>query len=375
MKLACIMFKYFPYGGLQRDFMRIAGIAMDEGDSIDVYTLEWHGDIPQGMQVKVIDVDAMTNHAKYEKFVAAIQPALQSGGYDCVVGFNKMPGLDVYYAADPCYEARVRRLRGFWYRWTRRYHHFAAYERAVFDANASTEILLISEPEMLNFKKHYQTPAARLHLLPPGIQRDRLRTEDHEAIGADLRAEIGIAEDERFILMVGSGFRTKGLDRSLLAMAELPERLREITRLVVIGKDNVQPFIRMAEKLGLADNMQFFAGRDDIPRFLMAADLLIHPAYSENTGTVLLEALAAGLPVLTTDTCGYAHYINEAQGGKVIGSPFRQQAFNSALTDMLSDAHARHDWAEQGHAWAKQADIYDLHQHAYDIIKDKATTA
>ena len=57
MKLACIMFKYFPYGGLQRDFMRIAGIAIAEGDSIDVYTLEWSGDVPAGMNVNVIEVE------------------------------------------------------------------------------------------------------------------------------------------------------------------------------------------------------------------------------------------------------------------------------------------------------------------------------
>jgi UDP-glucose:(heptosyl)LPS alpha-1,3-glucosyltransferase len=168
--------------------------------------------------------------------------------------------------------------------------------------------------------------------------------------------------------MVGSGFRTKGLDRSLRAISVLPEGLRQITRLVVIGKDNVKPFVRMAEKLGVAGNMQFFAGRDDIPRFLAAADVLIHPAYSENTGTVLLEALAAGLPVLTTDTCGYAHYINEAAGGMVIPSPFKQSALNDALLTMLTDTQACQQWAEQGHAWARQADIYDLHQHAYDII-------
>jgi UDP-glucose:(heptosyl)LPS alpha-1,3-glucosyltransferase len=372
MKLACILFKYFPYGGLQRDFMRIANIALAQGDSVDVYTLEWHGDIPDGMNVEVIELSAMSNHVKYEKFVAAIKPALDAGQYDCVIGFNKMPGLDVYYAADPCYEARIRRIRGFWARWTRRYRHFASYERAVFAEDASTEVLLIAEAEIANFKKFYHTSDARLHLLPPGIARDRLRSTEHNEIAAGLRQELGIAEDEKLMLMVGSGFRTKGLDRTLDAMAALPTRLRDKTHLVVIGKDNVQPFIRMAEKRGLADNMQFFAGRDDIPRFLAGADILIHPAYSENTGTVLLEALAAGVPVLTTDTCGYAHYINEAGGGRVIASPFTQSALNSALDMMLSDARARHQWAEQGHAWAVQADIYDLHQHAYEIIVNTA---
>ena len=66
--------------------------------------------------------------------------------------------------------------------------------------------------------------------------------------------------------------------------------------------------------------MQFLGGRSDVPRFLLGADLLIHPAYHENTGTALLEALVAGLPVLVTDVCGYAHYIAEADAGRVLPS-------------------------------------------------------
>ena len=61
-----------------------------------------------------------------------------------------------------------------------------------------------------------------------------------------------------------------------------------------------------------------------MPAFLLAADLLLHPAYHENTGTILLEALVSGLPILTTDVCGYAHYVQEAKAGCVLTSPFQQ---------------------------------------------------
>ncbi|MGD8743083.1 MAG: glycosyltransferase family 4 protein [Granulosicoccaceae bacterium] len=368
MRFACVMFKYFPYGGLQRDFMRMARQIMARGDSVDVYTLEWQGEVPLGMQVHIIEARALTNHGKYEKFYEALQQRLAAQHYDCVIGYNKLPGLDVYYAADPCYEARVRRLRSKWYRLTRRYKHFAGYECAVFAPHSDTEILLIAEAERDNFMRYYHTPAQRLHMLPPGIQRDRLRGDDYARQRADFRREFGLADDERLVLMVGSGFRTKGLDRTLAALAALPAPLRQRTRLIVIGKDNIKPFVRMATKLGINDRMQFFAGRDDIPRFLFGADLLIHPAYSENTGTVLLEALAAGLAVLTTDVCGYAHYITEAHGGKVLSSPFSQAALNTALSELLSDDAHRAELAEHGHAWAAQADIYDLHTHAVEII-------
>ncbi|MFX5530075.1 glycosyltransferase, partial [Acinetobacter baumannii] len=89
------------------------------------------------------------------------------------------------------------------------------------------------------------------------------------------------------------------------------------------------------------DQVQILKGRSDIPRFLLGADLLIHPAYNENTGTVLLEALVSGLPVLVTDVCGYAHYIAEADAGRVLPSPFEQDSLNRLLAEMLEDAPAR----------------------------------
>ncbi len=75
----------------------------------------------------------------------------------------------------------------------------------------------------------------------------------------------------------------------------------------------------------MSDQVQILKGRSDIPRFLLGADLLIHPAYNENTGTVLLEALVSGLPVLVTEVCGYAHYIAEADAGRVLPAPFDQR--------------------------------------------------
>jgi hypothetical protein len=113
-------------------------------------------------------------------------------------------------------------------------------------------------------------------------------------------------------VQIGSGFKTKGLDRSLKALAALPAELRARTRLIAIGQDEPRPFLAQVRQLGLADRVEILKGRDDIPRFLLGADLLIHPAYNENTGTVLLEAVVSGLPVLTTAACGYAHYIEDA---------------------------------------------------------------
>jgi len=103
VQLAFILFKYFPFGGLQRNFLRIAQACQQRGHDIRVYALSWQGEIPPGFDVILVPAKAMSNHRRYERFATLVQNDLASRPADRVIGFNKMPGLDVYYAADPCY--------------------------------------------------------------------------------------------------------------------------------------------------------------------------------------------------------------------------------------------------------------------------------
>ena len=373
MQLVFCFYKYFPFGGLQRDFMRIALACQARGHAIRVYTLEWTGDVPAGFEVVRVPVRALSNARRYAKFTDWVEKDLKRRPADRVVGFNKMPGLDVYFAADPCYEEKARTLRNSLYRMSGRYRHFAAYERAVFAPESRTEILMISSLQQPFFEKHYATPASRFHMLPPGISPDRRAPANAAEVRAGFRAEFGLAEEDLLLLQVGSGFKTKGLDRSLKALANLPDELRQRTRLIVIGQDEPGAFLRQAASLGVGERVSILQGRSDIPRFLLGADVLIHPAYNENTGTVLLEALVAGLPVLATAVCGYAHYIEEAEGGLVVPEPFTQSRLDALLVSMLEDKAARQRWQVNALAFAETADIYSNAEHAADLIlKDRA---
>jgi UDP-glucose:(heptosyl)LPS alpha-1,3-glucosyltransferase len=368
MRLAFVLFKYFPYGGLQRDFLRIALACRARGHAIRVYTLSWQGEVPAGFEVVTVPARALTNPRRYEKFAAWVHEDLGRRPVDRVVGFNKLPGLDFYYSADPCYEDKARTLRGPLYRLSGRYRHFAAYERAVFAPGSRTEILMISAQQQPLFEKHYGTPPERFHLLPPGISHDRRAPPNAAAIRSEFRREFALGADDLLLVQIGSGFKTKGLDRSLKALAALPPELKARTRLIAIGQDEPRPFERQIRQLGLQDRVAILKGRDDIPRFLLGADLLIHPAYNENTGTVLLEALVAGLPVLTTAACGYAHYIDEADAGRVVLPPFAQATLDAMLAAMLADAAARARWGANGLLFADRADLYSLSERAADII-------
>ncbi|MDR0529104.1 MAG: glycosyltransferase family 4 protein [Zoogloeaceae bacterium] len=371
--LAFILYKYFPFGGLQRDFLRIAQECQRHGASIRVYTLSWQGDLPPGFDVRLPEsraVRALSNHRRYARFHAWVKEELRRDPVTRVVGFNKMPGLDVYYAADSCFEEKARSLRSPLYRLLPRYRHFSACERAVFAPDAPTKILLLSKAQQPIFTRYYATPNHRFHLLPPGVARDRRHPGEAEAVRvrAALRQEMRVADEDFLLLHVGSGFRTKGLDRSLAALAVLPAPLRRRAHLIAIGQDNPAPFLKQAKHLGVAAQTHILKGRDDIPRFLLGADVLLHPAYAENTGTVLLEALVAGLPVLVTDVCGYAPYIANAQAGVVLASPFTQTALNAALTATLADAPLRARYAQNALAYAQNADLYSMPEQAAEWI-------
>lgn len=368
MQLAFVLYKYFPFGGLQRDFMRIALECQRRGHAIRVYTMIWEGDVPEGFEVLIAPVKALFNHKRNEKFTAWVEADLARRPVERVVGFNKMPGLDVYYAADPCFEDKAQNLRNGLYRRWGRYRHFSDYERAVFAPESKTAVLMISEVQQPLFVKHYATPAERFHLLPPGIAADRRAPANAAEIRADFRREFKLGDDDLLLVQIGSGFKTKGLDRSLKAVDALPRELKKRTRLIVIGQDDPKPFLLQMKALGISDQVDILKGRSDIPRFLLGADLLIHPAYNENTGTVLLEALVAGLPVLVTDVCGYAHYIDESDSGRVVPSPFDQDTFNRMLAEMLADPAARARWGANGLDFADRADLYSMPQHAADVI-------
>lgn len=370
MTLAFALFKYFPFGGLQRDFLRIALECQKQGHRIRVFTTSWQGDRPEGFDIQTLSVKGSSNHKRMLDFQDKVQRSIAAEPVDLLTGFNKMAGLDIYYAADTCYIDRALNSRGWWYRLTSRYKQYAAFENAVFSTNSDTVSLLISQLQKPVFQQHYQTPENRILLLPPGISKDRRRPDNADQIRRGLRQEFGLPDADRLVLMIGSGFKTKGLDRAIKAIAALPEALKSQTHFFIIGQDKKKAFEQQARQLGVADQIQFLAGRDDIPRFLLGADLLIHPAYNENTGTVLLEALVAGLPVLTTDVCGYAHYIEDADAGRVVKSPFSQDRLNALTTEMLSSGQQQ--CQENAIAYSNTADLYSMPEKAADLIIKQA---
>ena len=369
MRIAFSIFKYFPFGGIQRDLLKLTRECQRRGHDVRVYTCRWLAEVPDDLDVRVAPVEALFNHTRYDRFATWVGEQEAHDRSDLLVGLNKMAGLDVYYAGDSCFEHKARTQRGWTYRLLGRYRSFYKAERAVFEPDSPTQILTISDVHTPHFRRYYGTPPERFHRLPPGIERDRAAAvsgEERAAQRAAKRAELGHGDDDLVLLFVGSGFIKKGLDRVLRSVKALPESIYERVTLYVIGQDKGDPFRRMAERLGIHERVKFFDdGREDVPEFLWAADALLLPAYDEAAGMVILEAMIAGLPVLATKNCGYAHYLEDVGAGIVTPLPFDQARFDADVVRILTDGE-RDAWSESGRAFANNEEIYQLVPTAVD---------
>lgn len=329
--------------------LRIAHDCVAAGHDVTIYTGEWRGDMPDTrIHVEILSSRGWLNHQRHQSLISAMQKALISNPVDLVVGFNRMAGLDVYYAADPCYEQRAHEERSWLYRLTGRYRFFAAAEKAVMDVQGSCQILLLTEREKYSFQQWYNTPDTRFHLLPPSIPLEKFANKNHEACRAYTRQQFGLPADASIVLTVGSAFVRKGVDRAIDAVAALPKALQENTWLIAIGEyESNSDMHAYSEKRGVAHRCIQAGGRADVADLMVGADVFAHPARSELAGIVLIEAMTAGLPVLVTDVCGYAPHIAAADAGVVLPSPYSQADMDDALAAMLQSPRQA-DWRVNG---------------------------
>ena len=366
MRIAFCLFKYFPHGGLQRDLLDLAVFRQRAGDEVYVYAMEWRGARPAGLVIRTVGVHGFSNHSRCKRYHRRVAALIPRDGIEMVVGFDRMPGLDIYVGADSSYLAKghdfLRRLSG-------RYRHFKKFEGAVFGRSSHTHIVALAEKQQQEYQQVWGTPSERFTLLPPGISRSACApaADIAQEWRRRIRAEFGIRDEHLLLLLIASAFKTKGLDRAINALHALPPDLKPKCRLLVVGSDKASRYKKMAHSLALHEHVIFAGGRDDIPTIMQAGDLLIHPAHIETTGKTILEAIVSGLPLIVTDVCGFAYHVHQADAGMTVPSPFNQEDFNRQLAAMLqSPRHAQ--WRKNGITYGQTQDLYSMTEAASATI-------
>jgi UDP-glucose:(heptosyl)LPS alpha-1,3-glucosyltransferase len=370
-KIALGIFRYFPTGILQRDLLNLAAELSQRNHNVTIFCRIWEGELPPP-QIKVIEVPVkgQSFHTKSARFGKAFRKLTAEGNFDISVAFNRFGGADFYFAADnPFYLTAMRNVGHFWSRILPRYRSFIAQERAVFSPEAKTIILGTTKRQLQAYRHIYKTPAKRCFLLPPGVDSAcRRSAEDADEIRSRTRSSLGVREDEIMLFdAVGGGFKTRGVDRSIAALASLPDEIRNNTRLFIAGSGNAKSYMKLARKLGIDDRVKMLGDREDISDLLYAADMLIHPARNEASGVILLEALACGCAVVCTANCGYSPFV-AAAGQTVMHLPFHQRELNRGLLLSLSSEERLDELKREAEAFSANADFYRRHKVAADII-------
>lgn len=373
MKVAAVIYKFFPYGGIQLDLLRIIAECNARGHEVVVYTTKWEGECPNYVELHTIEVETKSNHKRMAEFSDKVNKLLKESPVDVVFGVNRIAGLDAYFAGDTCYTAKAHSSRNFLYRLMPRYKTYHQLEGAVFSPESSCKcLMMLTQDQKLEFMQYFNTPKERFILLPPGIPEDRCRPEDADKIRAAKRAELGLADSDILLIQIGSGFITKGLDRTIKAMASLPSGWKKRCRLLVVGSDRPERFIKLAKRLRVDQQVDFLGGRNDVPALLWAADLLMHPAVNDATATVLAEAIVAGLPAICTSVCGFSTLVKQANSGIILNEPFNQDELNKELEKILDPPERLQIYQDNAIMYANNADFFRRQKVAVDGIENVA---
>jgi UDP-glucose:(heptosyl)LPS alpha-1,3-glucosyltransferase len=154
-------------------------------------------------------------------------------------------------------------------------------------------------------------PDARLTVVYNGVDLERYHPDNRARYRAGARKEVSVPAETWLALFAGSGFERKGLMTAVEALARVGDAR---VRLVVLGKGDTRSYEAMAERLGVGERVTWLGPRPDIERWYAAADVLVMPTRYEPFGNVHLEALASGLPVVTTSQAGGAEAVNSECG-------------------------------------------------------------
>lgn len=308
-------------------------------------------------------------------FAHRVRRALNQGDFDVTHSFSRTLGQDVFHAGGGCHADYMQKVYGRlgarMRRFSPRHRGLLALERSIFrDPKLITQC--VSTMVQREIREHYDVPEARLPILYGAVDVERFAPERNRDARETLRAERSAGRATVW-LFAGSGWRRKGLDTAIAALANVAD---PTTQLWVAGQDNPRRWRRLAEREGVAQRVHFVGERRDLERYYAAADGLLFPTRYDAFGLVCLEAAAAGLPVVTNRRAGAAELFETC--GRVVPGSDDAIAYAEVMDDlacpnerarlgaMAREMARHHDWS--GHV-TKLRTLY------LGIVRDAARSA
>lgn len=316
LAIAFIRQRYAGDGGAERFVARMLDTLKDRA-RLTLITREW--DRVQGFEVLACNPFYIGRWWRDRSFAREVCRRVTTRRFDLVQSHERIGCCDIYRAGDGLHREWLKnraRVLGPLARFSTAlnpYHRYLlAAERRLFDSPRLRAVVCNSRMVRDEIKRHFALADEKLHVIysgvdtavyHPGLKQER----------AGVRASLGFAPDAPLFVFVGSGFERKGLAAALTALARLPQG-----DLLVIGRDRrAARYQRLASDLGLGARVQFLGALPDVRPYYGAADALVLPTLYDPFPNVALEAMACGLPVVTSTTSGAAELIANDHNGYV----------------------------------------------------------
>lgn len=350
MKLALIRRQFSATGGAELYLQRLMTALAGAGHEVHLFAEAWSG---QAREVKLHAVPVTGNRAtRPVRFAEAVKELTSWEKFDCVFSLERTLQQDVYRAGDGVHRVWLERRRQFAPWWKRPFIGLGAFHRNMlaleartFDPANTGRIIVNSNMVKGEIRRHFPFPEDRIHLVRNGVEVKRFQSGKR----AETRARFGVKDDEFLLLFVGSGWERKGLRFILKPMLLLEHMSRtgrldalaaglgtklpaRPVKLLVVGKDKPIP--------GTPPQVIFAGSMNQVEDAYAAADLFVFPPVYEPSANVVFEALAAGIPVITSTFNGSSELISEGVNGTIIQDPRDFSAFLKVIWQWTHREHS-----------------------------------
>lgn len=338
MKIAFIRAKYNPFGGAERFLNGAAAALVAQGASPTIITRAWPDSGHAGIQHRIINPRYFTKAGRDRGFARATATLLRQEKFDLVQSYERMEGCDVFHAVDGVHAewlAQRQRVQGrimqLGVRINPHHRYVLRAERAMYTSARLKAVICISEMVKQNVMRHYGVAGDKLHVIYGDIDSNRFHPRLRDEHRAVLRQSLNIPADAPVAIFVGSGFERKGAAAFLATVAQVKGLYG-----LVVGHDKHLPRYRsLAGRMGLAGRVTFAGGIQDVRPYYGASDVYLMPTLYEPFGLVFGEAMACGLPVITSPQAGAADWIEHGFNGFVV-DPLNVAAMAAAINGALN---------------------------------------
>lgn len=330
MRIA-FMHRRLAGGGTETDLRRMATGLAARGHELHVFCARRDAEVP-GVIVRRVPTVRAGRVARLLSFALAAPRAVARERFDVVVGFGRTPRQDVVRVGGGTHRTYLARMEAAGLRGRARgpYHRAILWlERQQFAADGHRRVLAVSARVRDEIAADYAVAPDRIAVVYNGVDLLRFHPDARATVGMRERRALGVGEGVRVCAAVGTGFRRKGFDLLLRLWREAPPA---DTVLVVVGDDErLARYRREAETPRLAGRVVLTGPRADVEAVLAAADVLCLPSRQEAFGNVVLEACAAGVPVVTSRRAGAAELLGGPLATLVVDDPEDLAALGAAL--------------------------------------------